>query len=234
MPVPNDEEDAVVVVARRALPMFAKNRQVDVVLDHDRRVRAHVRRMAAIGTSVHPGRFGASATTMPAAGIDCAGRTGADGQQSVRRHIGCAQQRPQISWRGPAAMREGSLCLRGVHDASDDQVAAEVRYRESGASGAEIDGRDEPVPPIEFHVSRAAPASRRPGAEVGEEARADQRRGEAADGRRREPRGFDELGAGERTFARHRGGQHALEVQPSQVGCVPRALHGRSRACLTE
>ena len=122
----------------------------------------------------------------------------------------------------------GIALLWGVHDASDDQVAAEVRYRESGASGAEIDGRDEPVPAIEFHVGRAAPPSRWPGTEVGEEACTDQRGGQASNGRRREPRGFDQLGAGKRTLARHRSCEHALQIQPSQVGRVLSALDGRS------
>jgi hypothetical protein len=121
-------------------------------------------------------------------------------------------------------LQEGArlFFLRSVHDAPRQELAAKVRQSEPRARRAEIDRRHEPMPAIEFHVHRSATAPRGTGAQVGEQACPNQGPGQAADSGRRQPCRLDQLCAAERAFVRHRRGEDALEIQPSQVGGVTR------------
>ena len=160
--------------------MFAKHREVDVVFhDHGR-----LQRRAEDGGDGHlipPRQIRRERDDRARGRVNRAGRPGTNGKQSGERHIGCAQKLPRLV---RECVEQGARLFvrRGAHIATRQELAPQVCHREACPGGAKIDGGNEPVPPVELHVTRTAPATRRTGAQIGKQIRADQRRSEAADG----------------------------------------------------
>ena len=70
---------------------------------------------------------------------------------------------------------------------------------------------------VELHARRPAAAARGAGAEIGDNAAADQMSAERADGGRRQAGGFDDCGPSERSRLLDRECEHAIEVQRAQM-----------------
>ena len=181
------------------------------------------RRSDATGTSFHPLRFGASALTTPCAGIDGARRPDADREQAADGHARLAQEAAQLRGDLREEARRASIDRRR-NRLLRDHLAAQVGHRQGRVRRGDVDAGDEAVAAVELHEGGPPAAAGRPGAEVAEQAAANQVGGEAADGRRRQVGVADDLGAGERALALHRHEEHAFEIQAAQVRRVPRPV----------